>query len=144
MLDSLRKLSVTLYVAIPNSIRKRMGKNVLAILRYLSSDASPLASSTTGYTRPTSLLLRIWLVHPISVYNCPPDVRHAIRPLPFASLVRPSRESSWLSLALQNTDNHRRLLDGSMEWRPRAHRRQWRSTDRREWACGHNASYPWP
>lgn len=32
-----------------------MGENVLAILRYLSSDASPLPSLTTGYTRPTTV-----------------------------------------------------------------------------------------
>src|SRR5258707_14415393 len=25
-----------------------------------------------------------------------------------------------------------------------ASRRLWQSTDRREWACGHNASHPWP
>src|SRR5258708_4477802 len=110
-----------------------MGENVLAILRYLSSDASPLPSLTTGYTGPTSLLFRIWLVHSISVYNRSPDVRHAIRPLPFAGLIRPSRENSWLSLVLQITDNHQRLLNGSVEWRPRTPRRLWRSTDLREW-----------
>ena len=32
-----------------------MGENVLAILRYLSSDASPLPSLTAGYTRPTTV-----------------------------------------------------------------------------------------
>ena len=32
-----------------------MGENVLAILRYLSSDASPLDSLTAGYTRPTTV-----------------------------------------------------------------------------------------
>ncbi len=32
-----------------------MGENVLAILRYLSSDTSPLPSLTTGYTRPTTV-----------------------------------------------------------------------------------------
>jgi hypothetical protein len=32
-----------------------MGENVLAILKYLSSDASPLPSLTTGYTRPTTV-----------------------------------------------------------------------------------------
>ncbi len=32
-----------------------MGENFLAILRYLSSDVSPLASSTTGYARPTTV-----------------------------------------------------------------------------------------
>ena len=32
-----------------------MGENVLAILSYLSSDASPLPSLTTGYTRPTTV-----------------------------------------------------------------------------------------
>jgi hypothetical protein len=32
-----------------------MGENVLAILRYLSSDASPLDTLTAGYTRPTTV-----------------------------------------------------------------------------------------
>ena len=32
-----------------------MAENTLAILRYLSSDASPLPSLTTGYTRPTTV-----------------------------------------------------------------------------------------
>jgi hypothetical protein len=32
-----------------------MGKNVLPILRYLSSDASPLPLLTTGYTCPTTI-----------------------------------------------------------------------------------------
>jgi hypothetical protein len=32
-----------------------MAENVLAILRYLSSDASPLPSLTAGYTRPTTV-----------------------------------------------------------------------------------------
>jgi hypothetical protein len=32
-----------------------MGENVLPILRYLSSDASPLPLLTTGYTRPTTV-----------------------------------------------------------------------------------------
>jgi hypothetical protein len=32
-----------------------MAENTLAILRYLSSDASPLPSLTKGYTRPTTV-----------------------------------------------------------------------------------------
>jgi hypothetical protein len=32
-----------------------MGENVLAILKYLASDVSPLPSMTTGYTRPTTV-----------------------------------------------------------------------------------------
>src|SRR5712672_3760704 len=32
-----------------------MAENVLAILRFLSSDVSPLPSLTTGYTRPTTV-----------------------------------------------------------------------------------------
>lgn len=32
-----------------------MAENTLAILSYLSSDASPLPSLTTGYTRPTTV-----------------------------------------------------------------------------------------
>lgn len=48
---SLHLLSVTLL----NNTRKRMGENVLAILRYLSSDASPLPSLKAGYTRPTTV-----------------------------------------------------------------------------------------
>lgn len=32
-----------------------MAENTLAILRYLSSDSSPLPSLTTGYTRPTTV-----------------------------------------------------------------------------------------
>ncbi|KAH9989914.1 hypothetical protein BJV74DRAFT_922202 [Russula compacta] len=36
-------------------VAQRMAENTLAILRYLSSDASPLPSLTTGYTRPTTV-----------------------------------------------------------------------------------------
>ena len=38
-----------------NVTRKRMAENTLAILRYLSSDASPLPSMTAGYTRPATV-----------------------------------------------------------------------------------------
>ena len=38
-----------------NSTGKGMAENVLAILRYLSSDASPLPLLTAGYTRPTTV-----------------------------------------------------------------------------------------
>src|SRR5258708_33667939 len=115
-----------------------MGENVLAILRYLSLDASPLPLLTSGYTHPTTMFFSEfdWF---IQYQFTTARARH-----PFAGLVRLSRESSWLSLAFQITDNHRRLLDGSVEWRPRAPRRFWRSTDRCEWACGHNASHPSP
>jgi hypothetical protein len=37
-----------------------MGENVLAILRYLSSDASPLPSLTTGYICPTTPDAVVW------------------------------------------------------------------------------------
>jgi hypothetical protein len=42
-------------MALLNSVRKGMAENVIAILRYLSSDASPLPSLTAGYTRPTTV-----------------------------------------------------------------------------------------
>jgi hypothetical protein len=42
-------------VALLNNTLKRMRENVLPILRYLSSDASPLPALTAGYTRPTTV-----------------------------------------------------------------------------------------
>ncbi|KAI0262019.1 hypothetical protein BGY98DRAFT_1192657 [Russula aff. rugulosa BPL654] len=49
------RLAFTLSIVLLNDTHKCMGENVIAILRYLSSDASPLPSMTTGYTRPTTV-----------------------------------------------------------------------------------------